>query len=62
MRVVRALVEHFRAHPGEMPDGSLRPGDRVDQNVIDFVAGMTDRYALRVFDRVQGRADSMDRP
>jgi dGTPase len=54
MRVVRTLVEHFNEHPDEMPEGSLRPGDAVEENVIDFVAGMTDRYALRVFDGLGG--------
>ena len=54
MQVVRTLVDHFGANPSEMPEGSLRPGDSVEENVIDFVAGMTDRYALRVFDSLQG--------
>ena len=35
-------AEHLRAHPEALPDG---PGELADR-VTDFLAGMTDRYAL----------------
>lgn len=59
MQVVRRLVEHYVAHPAEMPTGFLRPGDDLLTNVIDFVAGMTDRFALRQFDCLK-QAGSID--
>ncbi len=53
MRVVRELVGYYLRHPDEMPEGFRRPGDELLTNVIDFVAGMTDRFALRLFDRLK---------
>jgi dGTPase len=41
--VVRRIAEHYLAHPDELPPG--RPGDLAER-VTDYVAGMTDRFAL----------------
>jgi dGTPase len=41
--VVTALFEHYLAHPDDLP---AREGDAVSL-VVDHVAGMTDRYAIR---------------
>ena len=42
-----ALFEHVMAHPGEFLDTtSDEPADRL---AIDFIAGMTDRYALNLY-------------
>ena len=46
--VVRALFEWFLAHPEELPPA---PEPDPVTRVTDFVAGMTDRYALRVYRR-----------
>jgi dGTPase len=40
---VRRIFEHLVEHPGELPEG--RPGD-LSQQATDYVAGMTDRFAL----------------
>ena len=45
--VVRALFDHYCAHPGEIP-GSIPAGD-LARRVSDYLAGMTDRYCIRVF-------------
>jgi dGTPase len=45
--IVHALCTHLRSHPDEVPDG--RPEDDLDQRIIDHVAGMTDRFALRAY-------------
>jgi dGTPase len=47
-RTVRGLVEHYLEHP-EAVSGA--PGDPV-QRVIDYVAGMTDRYCIATFRRL----------
>ena len=44
-RVIRALFEEYVARPELLPPGT---GD-VGQRVTDYIAGMTDRYATRVF-------------
>jgi dGTPase len=47
--VVRDLYAHYRAHPADLP-AEWRAGiDHIDEaarRVADYIAGMTDRYAL----------------
>lgn len=50
VRVIRDLVEHFSAHPDEVPDSFTVPDADPLTRAIDYVAGMTDRYALRTHD------------
>jgi dGTPase len=47
---VRSLVEHYLENPGEVPLVSEDADDV--QRVIDFVAGMTDRYCIATFRRL----------
>jgi len=50
--VIHALVEHLMKHPEDIPDSyRIVEADRLTQ-VLDFVAGMTDRYALNLHDRL----------
>jgi dGTPase len=49
--VVRDLFEHYMAHTGHLPPGWLEgtgsdDGTARARRVADFIAGMTDRYAL----------------
>jgi dGTPase len=46
--VVRALFDHYCAHPEEIPD-SIPPGD-LPRRVTDHLAGMTDRFCIRTFE------------
>jgi dGTPase len=50
--VIRRLVDHHLAHPGLIP-ASYRDteADPVTQ-VVDYVTGMTDRFALATHDRI----------
>ena len=46
--VVRRLYEHFMGHEDQLP-GELRLSDEpLARRVVDYVAGMTDQYALQV--------------
>ena len=57
-RVVRLLYEHYRAHPDEIPREYLRAGVEDGQAAADYVAGMTDHYALRAAEAIRpGIAD-----
>ncbi len=47
--VVRALFEHWVAHPEELPDGGGAPDADLAQRVTDYLAGMTDRYCIRAY-------------
>ena len=46
--VVRALFDHYCAHPEEIPD-SIPPGE-LERRVTDYLAGMTDRFCIRAFE------------
>ena len=45
-RLLRALVEHYVAHPGDLPDADQLDGEANRQRAaVGYVAGMTDRFA-----------------
>ena len=48
-RVIRTLFEEYRVHPERLPDGGGVAGADQAQRVTDYIAGMTDRFATRVF-------------
>lgn len=50
--LIRDVVEHFAAHPEEIPAGYTLPDDPPVQRAVDYVAGMSDSYALRTHDRL----------
>ena len=50
MGIVRDLVSYFVDHPDEIPDSYRHTEADTLTQVIDYVAGMTDRYAIRVHD------------
>ena len=52
IRLLRNLVDYFLEHPDEMPESYRQRELPVVEQVIDVVAGMTDRYALRTHDRI----------
>jgi dGTPase len=50
--VIRALFSHYLEHPDEVPEEYGRaPGSDADR-VADYIAGMTDRYALTTYERL----------
>jgi dGTPase len=52
-RTVRGLFDHYLDHPEELPseDGAGESDDDV-QRVVDYLAGMTDRYCIATFRRL----------
>jgi dGTPase len=48
-RVIRTLFDHYASDPALLPDGGGAPGADHPQRVTDYLAGMTDRYAVRQF-------------
>ncbi|MFP5363943.1 MAG: HD domain-containing protein [Thermoleophilia bacterium] len=48
-RVIRTLFDHYASDPSLLPDGGGAPGAGPAQRVTDYLAGMTDRYAVRSF-------------
>ncbi len=56
IEVIRRLMDHHLVHPEELPASYCDNGaDRVTQ-AVDYVAGMTDRFALRTHERIFGRS------
>jgi dGTPase len=50
--IVTTLFEHYIEHPNEVPEEYHRaPGD-LPTRVADYIAGMTDRYALRTYEQL----------
>ncbi|MGH7481819.1 MAG: HD domain-containing protein [Longimicrobiales bacterium] len=50
--VIRNLVDYFSHHPGEVPPSTTVLGADPVTAAIDFVAGMTDRYAITTHDQL----------
>jgi dGTPase len=44
-RIVRGLFDFYCEHPDELPEGA--PGAAPEERVVDYLAGMTDRFAIR---------------
>ena len=57
-RVMRLLYDYYHESPGEIPpeygakDGTEDHGPE-DQGIVDYISGMTDRYALRIAEKIQ---------
>jgi dGTPase len=49
-RVIRTLFEHYASDPALLPDDGGAFGAGPAQRVTDYLAGMTDRYAVRAFE------------
>ena len=46
--VVRRLYDYFKKHPDRLPPEYLRYSEEAEQGVVDYIAGMTDQFALRL--------------
>lgn len=52
-RVVRTLFLHFLDNPGDLPEEYRQAAQEdLPQTVTDYIAGMTDRFAIRSFERL----------
>ncbi len=45
--VIRSLYEYFNKHDDELPPEYSTYSDEMERRVVDYIAGMTDQYALR---------------
>jgi dGTPase len=50
--VIQDLVRWFTDHPQDVPDSATTTAAAPLERAIDYVAGMTDRFALRTHDRL----------
>jgi dGTPase len=54
IRVLRDLVDYHLAHPDEIPETFRQPDAPLHLQAADYVAGMTDRFALATHERIKG--------
>jgi dGTPase len=47
-KVVHCLYEYFIHHEQELPQEHRIHGDTTERSVVDYIAGMTDQFALRM--------------
>ena len=50
--IVRDLVRYYSAHPADLPESYRHDDAETLTQVLDYVAGMTDRFAIREHDRL----------
>ena len=55
MRIIEVLFKHFLTHPRKMPEHYQKhiENDGLHRIVSDYIAGMTDRFAHKEYDRIQ---------
>lgn len=53
--VVQLLFRHFLVHPESLPAELRRPAQELERSVADYVAGMTDRYAIELYQDLKRR-------
>ncbi|MFQ5859962.1 MAG: deoxyguanosinetriphosphate triphosphohydrolase [Dehalococcoidia bacterium] len=51
--VVHLLYRHLCQHPEQVPPEFFRPGETAERAVVDYLAGMTDNFALRTAEGIQ---------
>ncbi len=51
-RVVHFLFEYYTTNPEDLPKDFASPDDPLVRRVADYIAGMTDLFALRAADRL----------
>jgi len=52
VKILRDLVDHFLEHPDQIPSSYRHEESPPRIQVLDYVAGMTDRYALKLHDEL----------
>ncbi|MFC1902248.1 deoxyguanosinetriphosphate triphosphohydrolase [Chloroflexota bacterium] len=54
--VVRFLYQHFNEHADSLPAEYRLHSDTAERRVVDYIAGMTDHYALRLAEELKNKA------
>jgi dGTPase len=54
--VIRLLYKYFIEHEDRLIPEYCQYNNDIEQSIVDYIAGMTDQYALRTAEEIQGRA------
>jgi dGTPase len=52
-RIIELLYDHYLHHPDEVPPEYRLEGTEPDQTVSDYIAGMTDHFAIRAAEKIE---------
>lgn len=52
--VIKSLYSYFVNHEEKLPKEYTYRDDMIERKVVDYIAGMTDQYALRMFEETKG--------
>ena len=55
--VIRSLYEYFNNHEDKLPPEYSNYSDEIERRVVDYIAGMTDQYALRIAEELSLAVD-----
>ena len=50
-KIVEVLVEYFKNNPDKLPNSYSQEQSEI-QNSVDYVAGMTDRFAISTYNSI----------
>jgi dGTPase len=53
--VVHILFSYFLCHPSKLPDEYNLRDDSIERKVTDYIAGMTDQYAVRIASEISNK-------
>ena len=53
IEIIRDLVEHYIVHPGKVPPTYQHDDANGVTRAIDYVSGMTDRFAIREWEQLK---------
>jgi dGTPase len=56
IELIRRLVDHLLANQSELPANFRQADGALVTQVVDYVAGMTDRFAIATYERLYGPA------
>ncbi len=59
VQVIRRLVDYHLDHPDALPESYCDPNADTTTQVVDYVAGMTDRFAVQAYNRLFGATDTV---
>jgi dGTPase len=51
-QVIQLLYEYFLGHEERLPEEYALPNEPVERRVVDYIAGMSDHYALRLAEEI----------
>jgi dGTPase len=58
--VVRLLYDYFNEHEDRLPAEYCHYSDETERRVVDYIAGMTDHYALRTAEELALTRDNAE--